>query len=181
MNRPLTTVERLQQQQSFPPHTTTSSLKRAPVYPLTDISVNADIHELQGHYNDAYPRKRHNSLPRRGGSENDGSAESWRARSTEAYPSPSVVGISSQVRIKCRLETSVSRVVTEVVWYSCLCLIDWSVIRDGNFQKRWSAYERKGVTSLYEWQNECLSLPGVLSEQKNVIYTGIIYFKFLTL
>jgi hypothetical protein len=34
------------------------------------------------------------------------------------------------------------------------------------------AYASKGITDLYPWQEECLSLPGILSEGKNVVYTG---------
>lgn len=36
-----------------------------------------------------------------------------------------------------------------------------------------NSYEEKGITALYEWQEECLSLDGVLSDQKNLVYTGI--------
>ncbi|KAF4704114.1 hypothetical protein FOZ62_008048, partial [Perkinsus olseni] len=33
-----------------------------------------------------------------------------------------------------------------------------------------SVYRTRGVNQLYEWQSECLSLPGVLEGNRNLIY-----------
>jgi hypothetical protein len=119
MNRPLTTVERLQQQQSLRVQTTTSSLKRnVRGYPLTDLSGNVDTHHIETEHNSAYPRKRKDFAIGKGayGRENEGGAEHWRIESTEGYPtpSPSVSGISSQSRSRPRVESAVQQVVTEL-------------------------------------------------------------------
>lgn len=34
------------------------------------------------------------------------------------------------------------------------------------------AYARQGITSLYRWQEEYLSLDGVLSDRRSLVYTG---------
>jgi hypothetical protein len=140
MNRPLTTVERLQQQQTVLTETTAGSLKRN--IPLLDISPNANVHPLQVSFNDLYPRKRQNSGPGRSMSENEGGH--WRARFTEGYPTPpSVSGITTEITSK---ERSVPRVVTEFsLVMSIVPIADASVILDGNFQKLSSTHmNRKG-------------------------------------
>jgi hypothetical protein len=114
MNRPPTTVELLQQQQSFRPQTTAGSLKRnARSYPVIEASRNSDAHSPQVIYNDTYPRKRQNSGQRiRSGQEN---TDGPRTRRTDGYPAPSpnVSAIPTQSRTNGHVANNVPQVATD--------------------------------------------------------------------
>ena len=131
MNRPLTTVELLQQQQSFRPQTTAGSLKRnAQSYPASEASYNSDAHSLQVIYNDTYSRKRQNSGHRiQSGQEN---TEGPRTRRTDGYPapSPSMSTIPMQPRTNGYVANNVPQVVTDcslVFSFVSLTLVSSSV------------------------------------------------------
>ena len=152
MQRPLTSVELLHIQHSYRAETSVNALKRS--YQSVESEQRPPLQQAYNTYPQREPQHRRYSAPN--GIEN---RDMQYKRSRPASPP------SKKLEVEVRKPSPARR--RQPVTECSLCHPRWGIP-----SSVLEVYESSGIASLYDWQSQCLSLDGVLSDHRNLIYTA---------